>query len=146
MNKTAWMVVGIIEVVIMLAIAIWSGVMGGCSTQLETTAGGTCFMKCHWTFIAMPFVAIIGVVTAALATFAKTAEGRRFCAVATVVVAIIAIILTTSLGIGICAKSEMHCNTTAMGVWIMGAIAIILGLVQIAKGNPEAAERPKMKL
>ena len=58
MSKTAWIIIGVIEAVAAIAIVAISAIMGGCDHVLETTSGGTCFMKCHWTFIA---TAILGV-------------------------------------------------------------------------------------
>ena len=146
MNATAWKIVSAIEVIVLLALTIWAAVSGGCSTQLELANGNSMPMKCFWTFKAAPFAGAIGVVTALLALFAKTCEGRRFTSIASAFAAIVAMVLPTSFAIGLCANAEMHCHTTALGVWVLGAIAIVLAIVQIAKADPEAAERPKMTL
>ena len=146
MNSNAWKIVSAIEVVALLALTIWAAVSGGCTTQVELASGNSMPMKCFWTFRAVPFVGAVGTVAALLALFAKTLEGRRFSAIVAAVAAIVTMLLPTSFGIGLCANAEMHCHTTALGVWVLGAVAIVLALVQIAKADPEAASKPKLKL
>ena len=146
MNRTAWRIVSSIELVALIALTAWAAISGGCTTQVELASGMTMPMKCFWTFKAVPFVGAIGIVSALLALTSNTREGRRFCAIVSALVAIVAMVLPTSAGIGLCANAEMHCHATALGVWVLGAIAIVLAIAQIAKADPEAADKPKMKL
>lgn len=87
MKKTVWTIVGTLAVVASAIIVIASFAMGGCDHMLETTTGGSCWMKCHWTFVAAGFTGIAAVASSVLAVLGKTAEGRRNAAVTTVVVA-----------------------------------------------------------
>ena len=146
MSNTAWKVISAVEVVALAALTIWAAVSGGCTTQVELASGAGMPMKCFWTFKAVPVVGAVGVVSALLALFAKTREGRRFCSVVTACAAIAAMLVPTSLVIGLCANPEMHCHTTALGVWVIGAIGVVVAIVQVAKADPDAAERPKMAL
>ena len=146
MSATAWKIVSVVEVAALLALVVWAAVSGGCATQLELANGNSMPMKCFWTFKAVPFAGAIGVVSALLSLFAKTLEGRRFTAAVSAVAAIAAMLLPTSFAIGLCANAEMHCHATALGVWVLGAIALVLAIVQMAKADPEAANRPKMTL
>ena len=146
MSKTAWTVAGIVEVVAAIAIVAIAAVMGGCDHTLETTSGGTCFMKCHWTFIAISIFGIAGIASSVLALVGKTAEGRRFAAIGVIVVAVLAIFATLDAGIGLCGNTAMHCHQTALGVRIASVAAAICAIVQLIKANPNAVNIPKMKL
>ena len=146
MSKTAWTVVGIVEIIATAAVVLVAMLMSGCAHTLETTSGGTCFMKCHWTFVAISIAGIAGVASALLALVGKTAEGRRFAAIGVIVVAAIAFFFTTDAGIGLCGNAAMHCHQTALGVWIASAAAIVCAIIQLAKADPEKANIPKMKL
>ena len=41
---------------------------------------------------------------------------------------------------------DMHCHTTATIVWVVCAVAAIVGIVLAAKANPAAADLPKRSL
>ena len=146
MSKTAWTFVGIVEVVAAIAIVAIAAAMGGCDHTLETTSGGTCFMKCHWTFIAVSIFGIAGIASSVLALVGKTAEGRRFAAIGVIVVAVLAIFATLDAGIGLCGNTAMHCHQTALGVRIASVAAAICAIVQLVKADPNAVNIPKMKL
>lgn len=143
MNRTAWSIVCVIGAVIMAAIAAVSAVMGGCDTMLELANGNSVPMKCHWTFVADTFIPIIGVVVALMAITCKEQSGRRAAAVGYIVVAIIAACMPASFGIGLCGMADMHCHATAHIVWALCAVAAVIGIVQIVKSNPAAADMPK---
>lgn len=146
MSKTVWTVAGIVEVVAAIAIVAIAAAMGGCDHTLETTSGGTCFMKCHWTFVAVSIFGIAGIASSVLALVGKTAEGRRFAAIGVIVVAVLAIFATLDAGIGLCGNTAMHCHQTALGVRIASVAAAICAIVQLAKADPNAVNIPKMKL
>lgn len=143
MSRTAWSIVCVIGAVVMAAIAIVSAVMGGCDTMVELANGNSAPMKCHWTFVADTFIPIIGVVVALMAITCKDQSGRRAAAVGYIATALVAACMPASFGIGLCAMSEMHCHSTAAIVWALCAIAAIVGIVQVVKSNPAAADLPK---
>ncbi len=103
-------------------------------------------MKCHWTFVATSFVGIIGIVTSLLALIDSTKEGRRTAAIATAVSAIVIILLTSPLGIGLCGNADMHCHQTALVVWIASGASLVIAIIQTVKADPNAATLPKMGL
>ena len=146
MNKTTWGVVGAIEVIAAIAVVAIATIMGGCDHTLETTSGGTCFMKCHWTFIAVSIFGVAGIASSVLALVGKTAEGRRFAAIGVIVVAALAIFATLDAGIGLCGNTAMHCHQTALGVRIASVAAAVCAIVQLIKADPNAVNIPKMKL
>lgn len=146
MSRTTWTIVGVIEAIAAIAIIAVAAIMGGCDHTLETTSGGTCFMKCHWTFVAVSIAGIAGIAGSLLALLGKTTEGRRFAAIEVLVIAALAIFFTFDAGIGLCGNAAMHCHQTALGVRIASAIMAICAIVQLVKANPDAASIPKMKL
>lgn len=146
MGKRAWMILAALGVAAMVAVVAVSTFMGGCAKPVETAAGGTVPMKCHWTFIATTFIGIVGMVTALLGLAGSTKEGRRFAGIASVAVAAAVVLLTTPVGIGLCANADMHCHQTALALRITAGIALVVGIVQAVKADPQGAELPKMKL
>ena len=141
MGRRAWMLLAVVGVMAMAAVVAVSVLMGGCAKPVETAAGGTVPMKCHWTFVATTLVGTAGVVTALLALAGRTKEGRRFAGIATATV-----LLTTPAGIGLCANPDMSCHQTGLVLWVAAGIALVVGIVQAAKADPKGAELPKMKL
>ena len=130
----------------MAAVVAVSVLMGGCAELVETAAGGTVPMKCHWTFVATTLVGAVGAVTALLALAGRTKEGRRIAGIATAAVAAATVLLTTPAGIGLCGNPDMSCHQTALVLWVAAGIALVVGIVQAAKADPKGAELPKMKL
>ena len=74
MGRRAWMILAVVGVMAMAAVVAVSVLMGGCAKPVETAAGGTVPMKCHWTFVATTLVGAAGVVTALLALAGRTKE------------------------------------------------------------------------
>jgi len=146
MGKSAWMVLCVVGAAVMAAMAVVSTVMGGCEGMLDLASGGSVPMKCHWTFMADTFVGILGAVIGLLGLTCKEQTGRRAIAFVLIVCAVVAIVLTTPSGIGLCGMEDMHCHGTAHIVWALGGIAIVVGIVQALKAKPTDANLPKMKL
>lgn len=121
MGRRAWMLLAVVGVMAMAAVVAVSVLMGGCAKPVETAAGGTVPMKCHWTFVATTLVGAAGVVTALLALAGRTKEGRRFAGIATVAVAAATVLLTTPAGIGLCANPDMSCHQTGLVLWVAAA-------------------------
>ena len=146
MGKSAWSIVCVVAAVVMAAIAGVSAWLGGCPGMLELASGNSVPMKCHWAFVADTFVAAIGIVVAFVGMMCKDKMGRRAIAVSYIACAIVAACMPTSVAIGICAMPEMHCHTTALAVWVLAAIAAVVGIVQLVKSDPAAASMPKRQL
>ncbi|MGN0037723.1 MAG: DUF4418 family protein [Coriobacteriales bacterium] len=145
MKKNAWMALGIVLAVLLAAIAAVSKLKGGCTAMLEC-ANGVVPMKCHWTYIATSYAGAAGAVTALMAAFAGSCEGRRLTAIAAALFALVAMLLVSPLGIGTCSHADSLCNGTASIIYGIGAVAIVLAAVMAAKADPAAAERPTMSL
>ncbi len=146
MKKGPWIFVGVLNLICIAAVVVVAHVMGGCDHMLETTTAGQVPMKCHWSFVAVGYTGIIGIVSTLFGITGKRTGARRVAACITIVTCVIVALFPTDLVIGICANSEMHCHTTAYVVWALAAVSAILSIVQIIGANSEKADRPKMTL
>lgn len=146
MGRAAWVIICVIGAAVMAAIAIVSAAMGGCETMVELANGNSAPMKCHWTFVADAFIPLAGIVISLLGITCKEQSGRRAAAIGYIAVAAIAACMPASFGIGLCAMSDMHCHGTAHIVWALCAAAVVVGIVQVVKSNPDAADMPKRTL
>ena len=127
----------------MAGIALVSAYMGGCPTMVELANGNSAPMRCFWTFTADTYVAVGGIATALVAMTCREKTGRRAMAIAYIVVAIVAACMPMWFAVGLCASPEMHCHTTATIVWVLCGLAAVVGIVQIVKADPSAANMPK---
>ena len=103
-------------IVMVAAIKIWAPV---CGKMLETTAGKTVPMKCHWAGQAAIAVSII-ILAAAIAALLAKKEYKGLMLV-NAVAGVVLFLVFTSL-IGVCASEEMRCQTTKL--WGMGCAAV----------------------
>lgn len=122
------------------------GLTGGCSGMIETAAGGQVPMKCHWAFLATSYVAAIGAIAGLLALFTSQLMARRVACIMAMAAAVVAGLLPSPLGIGVCASAEMSCNASALAAFIASAIAFAIALVLCIKADPQAADKPKRSL
>ena len=148
MKSSLWKTVSILTCVLAIAALIVCIAMGGCSKQLETTAGGVCYMKCYWCFRASTIVLGLTIIASFAQIFKKEADTRRVCAVFTGLGAVGTIAMNATSIVGICvgaAEAGMHCFTTALVVDIICAVIIILAFVTIFGSKPKS-NKPKMTL
>ena len=146
MSKATWNIVSIVTAVVFAAIALVSAFMGGCSSTVELASGSTMPMKCFWTFVADTYVSVAGIALALVGTACTEKTGRRLAGAGAIVCAAAAACLPAPFAIGLCANPEMHCHTTALIVWVLCAVAAILGIVQIAKAGPAPTDLPARRL
>ena len=129
MNDTKMKVLWGIVLLAFVAIFLFSQFMGGCSSTVETAAGGTVPMKCHWTFIAVKIVSLVGVLFAALGAISYDSGGRRVCLVGVDIINLaILTIMTGIFGIGTCSHDGSLCSTTKLCVLLCMTVAIIAAI------------------
>lgn len=146
MGKNAWLAFSIVGILCMAALIALSVFMGGCTKMIQTAAGGSVEMKCHWTFIATAIMGVVGLVSTVSTLVAKTTEGRRIASLMTLFIIAAIAFITSPFGIGLCASTDMHCHDTALYVWIVSAIGFIVACIQCVRANPGKANEPKMKI
>ena len=111
------------------AIKIWAPV---CGKMLELVSGKQVPMKCHWAGQAALAVCAIIAVCALVALLTK--KGHRGLMVVNAASAVMLLLVFTKL-IGVCASTEMRCQTTKL--WGMGVAAVVLitSLVELISGK-----------
>ncbi len=144
-NKKVCYIVNTIVLVALVATAIVSVAMGGCTKEIECTSG-TVPMKCHWTFIAVPFILVPGIVASLCYYALKERLGRQACSLVATTCACMAVCLI-SFGIGTCSADDMHCQTTAMVVEFGCLVATTLSLaLTFTDRRAGKDDKPKMKI
>ncbi len=130
----------------MAALIAISVFMGGCANMIQTAAGGSVEMKCHWTFIATTIIGVVGLIGTLMVLVAKATEGRRIASLMVMVIIAAIVFITSPFGIGLCANADMRCHDTALYLWIVSTIGFIVACIQCIRANPDTASDPKMKL
>lgn len=104
-----------------------------CSGLIETVAGKQIPMKCHWTAIAVFVIAaLIAVVAiAGIVTEQFTLSGITIFVLATAIF----VLVSDSMGIGVCANPEMACHTTAAYAKTCAIADGVVGIVLSVKGS-----------
>lgn len=146
MKPGAYKALGVVTAIVIAAAAVVAWAMGGCTTPIETAAGGQVPMKCHWTMIAVVMVEAMGAFSALGLAFVKCKVGRRWLACGGVLAqALTLLALHTSL-MGLCGDTTMHCHTTTLAVTVVAVVAVVLCVVAAALADPKRAELPKRGL
>ena len=129
MNKVMIALQAIAAACVLGAVKLWAPV---CGKMLELANGNQVPMKCHWAGQAAIAVAVIILVAAAMALLAK--KEYKGLMVVTAVAGVILFLVFTSL-IGVCASSDMRCQTTK--IWGIGAAAVVFAtsLINLLSGK-----------
>lgn len=146
MSEKLWKSIAAVVLILTVGIFCVSSFIGGCTSQLELASGSIAPMKCHWTMVAVSFIAIIGCASALCTLLAKGMEARRMTASLTIVTCVIMATLQTDVAIGLCANTDMACHGTALVNWILMSASVILAVLQIMNADPKAKTKPKMQL
>lgn len=149
MNDLQWRILCAINFIAFLAALLVSYVLGGCSTQLDLASGGTMPMKCHWTFYAVILTSLIGIALIVCATYVNERMARLCCMIGVLVTIVVICLIMTSIGIGVCGKSGMHCHTTraiVFGCMAVSAVVTIISFVKVKKENTEGLDVPKQSV
>jgi len=129
MNKIMIALQALAAAVLLGAVKIWAPV---CGKMLDLANGNQVPMKCHWASQAAIAVSVIILAAAVMAFFAK--KEYKGLMVVNAVAAVVLFMVFTSL-IGVCASSEMRCQTTK--IWGMAAAAVVFvtSLINLLSGK-----------
>jgi hypothetical protein len=123
--------IGIIFMLLALAIGVVPQ-FTNCSAQgraIELPGGRTIPMKCHWTAMAAPAVALPLLIVGGLMFFSRRRETLLALSLLGAVLGVFAILLPTYL-IGVCASDEMLCNIVMKPTMLFrGAVTLGAGLI-----------------
>lgn len=89
-------------------------------------------MKCHWAGQAAIAIAVIILVAALLTAFAK--QGNRSLMAVNAAAAVMLFLVFTGL-IGVCASSEMRCQSTAVWGKLCAGVVLACSLVGLIGGK-----------
>ncbi len=142
MAKNIWRALSICICILMIVAGVFAiGNINICP-MIDTQAGGQVPMKCHWTFVAVSWISVIGIATSLVSIISNTKDARRNISVISVVVYIVMIALLTPAGIGVCAHDGSACHGPAIAIGIAAGLAAIISIVMYFKCDPEIASRP----
>lgn len=129
MNKIMIALQALAAAVLLGAVKIWAPV---CGKMLDLANGNQVPMKCHWASQAAIAVSVIILAAAVMAFLAK--KEYKGLMVVNAVAAVVLFMVFTSL-IGVCASSEMRCQTTK--IWGMAAAAVVFAasLINLLSGK-----------
>jgi hypothetical protein len=135
--------IGIILVLLSLAIGVVPQ-FTNCSAQgraIELPGGRTIPMKCHWTAMAAPAVAVPLLIIGVLMFFSRRRETLLALSLLGAILGIFAILLPTYL-IGVCASDEMLCNIEMKPTMIFGGVVTLgAGLVGLVLAGESRSGR-----
>lgn len=115
----------IMSLLIIGAVLIWAPV---CDGMLELASGNEVHMKCFYTSQASIIVAIILFVISAKNLFLKRNEIIAYLAIG---ILLFLLPITSPIGIGVCVKETMSCQTTAVWLKVIGAVVALSGFLTI---------------
>lgn len=129
MNKVMIALQALAAALLLGAVKFWAPV---CGKLLDLANGNQVPMKCHWAGQAAIAVSIIIIAAAIMALLAK--KEYKGLMVVNTVAAVLLFMVFTSL-IGVCASSEMRCQTTKL--WGIGAAAVVFAtsLINLLSGK-----------
>ena len=135
-NKST-MIVAAVEAVAAVAMFLVVKVIAPvCSGMVETAAGKQVPMRCHYTEVAATLLAFL-LLVCAIACFVT--KQKVACGIMAVAIAICGfVILSSTIGTGICANPDMACNITAPFIKVCSTVALVTGGISVFLGKKEA--------
>ena len=125
-NKKTLMIIAAVEALVaaFMYIAV-TKIAPVCGGMLELASGKQVHMKCHYAGVVFVFIAVVLLINAVVAMIAKPSV---VSGVMTIVVALLVFaVLNESVGIGVCANTEMACQMTVPYAKVCATIEVICG-------------------
>lgn len=134
-SKNSLMIGGILAVDAVLLLLTVKVIAPVCTGLVETAAGKQVPMRCHYTSAALLILGILLLVDAVLCIVKKE---KIVCGCMAIVISVfIFLVLGSSLGMGVCANTEMACNVTAAFSKVCGGIGVLVGIGSVYLGMKE---------
>ena len=149
MNDTKMKVLWGVALLSFVAMFLFSLFMGGCTSTVDTASGGSVPMKCHWTFIAVKLVSLVGVTLAALGAISYDTGGKRACLLGIDITNLVILgLMTDFFGIGVYSHEGSPCTTTKLCVTLCILVGIIASIVlsNLVRKQDRAEDIPKKEL
>ena len=134
-NKST-MVVAVVEAVVaILMLLVVKVIAPVCTGMVETAAGKQVPMRCHYTEVVASLLAVLLLVCAVVCFVTKQ---KVACGVMAVAIAACGfVILSSTMGTGICANPDMACNVTAPFIKLCSTLALFTGAISVFLGMKE---------
>lgn len=98
-----------------------------CEGMIETAKGMEVPMKCHWTDVALLYLAVATIVVG-IANIIKNSKSI----LELIGMGVLAIAITmNTVGIGVCKMEGMACHTMKTFAIVIGVVFIVLGILQM---------------
>ena len=143
--RKLWKLLMGLSFVLGLVLVVLSLLKGGCSGTIETAAGGTVPMKCHWAFRAVAGQAAVVAVLSLVAVCFKASSRRRALALSIILVDLLILAVLYFL-IGVCGSAAMACVGNRTLVAIVSVVDIAVVLIAAMLPTPEKEDMPKAKV
>lgn len=134
-NKSTMIVAAAEAVVAILMLLVVKVIAPVCTGMVETAAGKQVPMRCHYTDVAATLLACL-LLVCAIACFVT--KQKMACGIIAVAIGVCGfVILSSTIGTGICANPDMACNTTAPFIKLCSTLALLIGAVSVFLGMKE---------
>lgn len=122
-----------VVLVIILSLAALATVliMGSCSGSIETAAGGSVPMKCHWSMRVCMMLLMASVFFGVMQFLLKEKSARLLSAASVVILTIFQLLTCSSIVIGVCAKAGMQCRNTVGVLRVLWFMIITVELIAV---------------
>ena len=130
MTKT-WRIIAVLTLALSIAAVAVCLALGSCPKMIETAAGGSVPMKCHWTMRVCTMLAVFTALMGVAQFFLKEKSAKVISAASTAAVSVCALFTCSNVVIGVCGKADMLCRTTAFWVRIIMAVLIAVELAGV---------------
>jgi hypothetical protein len=134
-----------------LALAVTPRFVVPCAHQIQTAAGASVPMRCHWTFQTEFLLALATLIVTVGLWAVRNPEARRAAGSALALFGLLVVAVSQSWVIGLCGNPAMPCHATAHWLWFWAALLVIDGvLIAVPAGFssdspalPDPWENPK---
>ena len=102
-----------------------------CEGMIETAKGMEVPMKCHWTDVALLYLAVATIVVGIANIIKNSKSTLELIGMGVLTIAI----TMNNVGIGVCKMEGMACHTMKTFAIVIGVVFIVLGILQMLIKN-----------
>ena len=129
--KNKWKISAGLTLVLSLSMLLVALLMGACPGSIETAAGGSVPMKCHWTIRVCVMLSAASAIFSVIQFLLKEKTARLLSEISIVAFTVCQLLTSSSKIIGTCAKEGMQCRETVSVLRILWLVILVVELVTI---------------
>ena len=144
--KNSYRIFPICAAISFVTIAIIALAIGGCEKMIETASGGQTPMKCHWSFVALPFIAALGAFSSLFTLGCDTKRSKQLLGALSILTCGVIAAIPSPVGIGLCTNTSMGCHGTyhiTLGVVAVASLFSILTITKARDNSDDQLDIPK---